>query len=474
MQVAKTKRQLRLQMPTHRIICGNTLEVLKEMESESVDCVVTSPPYWGLRFYGDETKTIWGGDPDCKHEWEERIGERIDVTGFQRNRRGLNKMAEKLDGNPRFAGSKIPPVKKESQFCKKCGAWYGQLGLEPTLDMYLDHLLQITAELKRVLKKTGTLFWNHGDNYSGSGIGTNDYRTPESRSINKTSIMHPKKPVAQKCEITAKSLCLQNFRLIQRMIDEQGWILRNIIIWHKPNCMPSSAKDRFTVDFEPVFFLTKSKKYYFEQQFEPWQDTNPQDTKRTGKYISYKGKWAEDRSNRAKVVGSPLLGRNKRCVWKIPTQPFKEAHFAVFPEALAKNCILAGCPKEVCAKCGKAREKIYRETGELIGMGGYGSKTAEHIGCSPTSSLITKKVKEKEEAGYTDCGCGAGFKLGIVLDPFAGSGTVGVIAEKLGRDSIQIDIKPAYCQMAYQRLKSLVEQTKLPGEKSEIERVGFT
>jgi len=113
------------------IINGNSYDELKKLPDESVDCVITSPPYYGLRSYKG-AETVWGGDSNCEHEWSVDISERVDYTGFERNRSGLNKMAEKIDGHKRYATSDIPPIDKNSVYCSKCGAWKGQLGLEPT------------------------------------------------------------------------------------------------------------------------------------------------------------------------------------------------------------------------------------------------------------------------------------------------------------------------------------------------------
>ena len=117
--------------------------------------------------------------------------------------------------------------------------------------------------------------------------------------------------------------------------------------------------------------------------------------------------------------------------------------------------------KDVCKKCGKPREKVLQDTGDRIQQGGYGSKTADHIKASPTSSLRTKSVKVKIENGYTDCGCGAGFEPGIVLDPFFGSGTTGLTALKLGRDFIGIEQNDEYIKLAEKRLASELEQERL-------------
>jgi len=583
-------------MPTiddfrNKIICGNTLDVLKQIPDNSVDCIITSPPYWGLRFYGEQTKTIWDGDPNCEHEWGELIVERVDETGFERNRQGLNKCAEEHDGNPRYATTDNPPVKKEHQFCKKCGAWYGQLGLEPDLGMYHNHLLQITAELKRILKKTGTMWWVHGDSYCGSQ-GHFDAKNPKARE---GKLIHDWKDYPKKC------LYLQNYRLAIRMIDEQDWTLRNSVCWVKPNHLPSPVEDRLTNAYEPVFLFTKSGRYFFDldairvphtycgikdkrpmgilrQRLYPNSGYNQSNDphlsqyKYTGSNINDENKleqcqqfkltddeyntlkqiqqYSGSPARRAKLslvegkltttvrkklydvgdylktklkeanltvqqlaeitglrettiahyfrtdisgqaipdrntweVIKPLLnlgnyddyideeirsalpqphprGKNPGDVWIITTQPApneaRGKHFAIFPEKLVEPMILAGCPQEVCAKCGKPRERIIIK--EHVGssvkrskyshMVGYGNGSTGNVYCIPN------QFAKREFIGWSiPCNCDSGYQSGIVLDPFVGSGTTCVVAKKLGRDYIGIDIHPEYCEIARKRLE---------------------
>lgn len=235
-----------------------------------------------------------------------------------------------------------------------------------------------------------------------------------------------------------------------RLGSADPWILRNTIIWKKPNPMPSSAKDRFTVDFEYVCFFVKSKKYWFEPQYEPLI-TAP-----------HKPGWATsmpDRNDRQVDNEANLrewgsaLGRNKRTTWTVPTQSYPEAHFATYPEKLVEPMIKAGCPEFICTKCGKAREKIYEATGRKISCGGsYGSMTADHVGLSPSSGIRSKTVNEKIDTGYTDCNCGAEFKPGIVWDPFVGSGTTLQVAARLGRNYGGSELKPEYIEMAEKRV----------------------
>ena len=208
----------------NKVHCGNAYELLPLMPSESVDCVITSPPYYGLRTY--DVETIFGGNPSCEHEWSEESVGRTDYTGFERSRRSLNKTAEVLDGHPRFTTSQPPPVEKKSHFCVKCGAWKGQLGLEPSWQMYVEHLVELFREVKRVLKKTGSLWLNIGDTYASKSINwTEEY-------ANKPQ-WHPKEPI-QRGISGYQPKCLMGipWRVAFALIDD-GWILRNAVIWHK-------------------------------------------------------------------------------------------------------------------------------------------------------------------------------------------------------------------------------------------------
>jgi len=202
-------------MPFALILRGHVLRALRRLEDESIDCVVTSPPYYMIRNYE-------GADPVWWEPYHPGAG-RMSPTGA----------CDHVLGSKDDLGF---------GFCSRCGAWFGQLGLEPTVDLYLDHLLMVTAELKRVLKKSGVVWWNIGDKYSGSGFvsGKEGWGAPE------------------------KSLLMIPYRLAWRAVEEQGWILRDVVIWEKMSAMPSSVKDRFTPAYEPVLMFTKSPRYYFD------------------------------------------------------------------------------------------------------------------------------------------------------------------------------------------------------------------
>jgi len=262
----------------------------------------------------------------------------------------------------------------------------GQIGLEKTIEEYLDKMLDITQELQRMLKPTGVMFWNHGDSYASQG-------NEKSRWAGDGKISKSYMGRAMCSTIQAKCLMLQNYRLILKMIDEQGWILRNSIIWHKPNAMPSSVKDRFSNSYEPVFMLVKKKKYWFDLDAVRVAHTS------LNKPPGNKQKDREDkkmtRNPTAKQAFSPA-GKNPSDLWKIATHPFPEAHFATFPPKLIEPMIKAGCPKK-----------------------------------------------------------------GVVLDPFMGAGTTGMVAKELGRNYIGTELSKEYIKIAEARIKKVVYQPKI-------------
>lgn len=243
-------------MSEQKIVIANCLDHLKSMPDECVDVCVTSPPYWALRDYGSDP-VIWGGRADCEHEWVEH---RVPARGGESPNANVG---ANRDGEGNNRGH--PTV---TQYCSKCGAWKGQLGLEPSPLEYIDHLMMIFDEVKRVLKPTGACWVNLGDTYatvSGSAF-----------QMDKKAIKRVKDSIEPANELKKglkgsvfreKSLCQIPSRFAVAMTDH-GWILRNECIWRKENPMPTSTRDRFTVDFEKFFFFVKSPKYYFKQQFE--------------------------------------------------------------------------------------------------------------------------------------------------------------------------------------------------------------
>lgn len=310
------------------IIQGNALEVLRSLPSKFINMIITSPPYWGLRDYG-LSDAIFGGDSNCDHSWIENIRHPAGGMGSK----GANVGANRND----FANMRDHDV--ISNTCSKCGAWKGQFGQEPDFHDYITHMVDICNEAGKTLVDDGSLWVNLGDSYCGTGNKGNytDPKYPKGRNGQSFAING-------KIEgIRRKSLVGIPDRFKIAMIDS-GWICRNEIVWHKLNQMPSSVKDRFTVDFEKFYFFTKNEKYYFEQQLEESEWAKLDKRAETGATLGQKGSMGEYAQNESGKYRKDKM-RNMRCVWSINTKPLKEAHFAVYPENLIETPIKACCPE---------------------------------------------------------------------------------------------------------------------------------
>jgi len=249
---------------------GDALETLKQMEDESINCCVTSPPYWGLRDYGVD----------------------------------------------------------------------GQLGLESTPEEYVENMVKVFREVKRVLRDDGTLWLNLGDSYAGSGrgpTGRNGIGNQEKRQ----GFHSPK--VVIPTGLKPKDLIGIPW-MVAFALRADGWYLRQDIIWHKPNPMPESVKDRCTKAHEYIFLLTKSQKYFYDSEAIKEKSNYPGQGGAAIGHVTHSQPGARRLSvtENLKIRGEK---RNKRSVWTVTTKPFKEAHFAVFPPKLPEICIKAGCPE---------------------------------------------------------------------------------------------------------------------------------
>jgi len=242
-------------LPLNQVICGDCREVMAGFPDGSIDLVVTSPPYWGLRDYGDDTVAVWGGDPECKHEW---MDEKMTLSHENRNfQQGTQEEVHQKTGTTFIRKYD----NKTAGSCIHCGCWRGQLGLEPHPQMYIDHLVEVCCGVKRVLKPSGSFWLNLGDTYYGGGQsrgygGKNDHK-PElgdfypriARGLNE-NWCQPKQLLGIPWRV---AIALQ----------DDGWILRNCVIWYKRNHMPESVRDRLTKSYEFFFFFVKQGKYYF-------------------------------------------------------------------------------------------------------------------------------------------------------------------------------------------------------------------
>jgi len=315
---------------------GHCSDLLAGLPADSVDCCVTSPPYWSLRDY-DIEGIVWGGDPDHEHVWDQEHQPKAQTGGT-----GASTLGAESGGNAISAEGKVRSQDRQktapgpSFFCE-CGAWKGQLGLEPTPDLFVQHLVEVFAGVHRVLAPHGTCWIVIGDSYA-------DASAPDG--------------------LKPKDLALIPHRLVIALQD-WGWWVRSDVVWDKPNPMPASVTDRPTVAHEHVLMLTKQPTYYFDQEAVREPHT-PDGRKKTVHDHATDG----SHPNYDNVGGGrerwPNGGRNIRSVWKIPTQSFsakwlgldEEEHYAGFPELLAERAIQASCPREVCVRCGTPRYRI--------------------------------------------------------------------------------------------------------------------
>lgn len=374
---------------TVSLFTGDCREILPTLEAESFDCILTSPPYWGLRDYG--TAEWAGGDPACDH----LSATKHQAQGAASARSGRSNVDEQRNETFRAA-------------CGKCGAQRvdRQIGLEPTLDGYVETIAGVARELWRVLKPRGTFWLNLGDCYAGSwgaqsrgwppseksalkGNGHVD-GGPKIKSLSSVQIeAHPRGQTQTGSLIRTpglkpKDLCMVPARVALRL-QADGWWLRKEIIWAKPNPMPESVTDRPTSSHEKVYLFAKSESYFYDAAAiaEPV-------VKGSAGSSFHEGKTGSHQLNRAsKAERIEKDTRNARDVWTIPTTPYRGAHFAVMPPALAERCILAGCPE------------------------------GDHV-----------------------------------LDPFGGAGTTGLVADRLGRHATLIDLNLGYKTMQIDRITS--------------------
>ena len=492
----------------------------------TVQCVVTSPPYWGLRKYAGAQELVWGGDPACAHQW----GEPTRGTQHQRNKTA-NKLADNVVLHP-----------ETGRTCLLCGAWRGAFGLEPSPEMYVRHTVEILREVRRVLRDDGLCFWNVGDSYNAAGRVGHGTRVGYKQGTNRASAAG-----ADSCRPSAPGLKPKDLCLIPARVaiaaQEDGWFVRSDIIWSKPNVMPSSVKDRPTASYEHVIMLAKSEKYFWDAfavaepaVMKPQRRLTPRHSKRDaymkevaphrvceyklrdepGVECSFGGLPKQDALGKATYTGfnarykagapSPL--RNIRDVWVFPTQAYREAHFATFPEELPRRCIKAATSwKGACRFCGAPWARITRKPKlppELRNRGGgtkmgfhtqsvgggqkvqdwYDANPAETVGWQPSCKCGGKweatdpqssgrrmigtvrawrevggdhdnPIPPAETVGWKPtCKCGGETENTvpqIVLDPFAGSGTTGAVAQELGRSFVGLDL--AYHSLARVRIE---------------------
>jgi DNA modification methylase len=395
------------------ILVGDARERLKELPDASVHCCVTSPPYFGLRDYGVD----------------------------------------------------------------------GQMGLESTPAEFVAGMVELFREVRRVLRDDGTLWLNLGDSYNGQGSRDASIRADGTLS----------------CRAGGQSIRVSGLKQkdligipwrVAFALQEDGWYLRQDIIWSKPNPMPESVRDRCTKAHEYLFLLSKSPRYYFDQvaiaeglastsvarlaqNIEAQQGSDRVPGKTNGRMkavqrqrgIPPRHAQYTESSDQSGLDGVGRgVGRNKRSVWTVATQPFSGAHFATFPSKLVEPCILAGCPERCCVACGAPWVRMVER--ELVPT----AKAAKTFVVddrdreADRNDQGSNRQRDGHKPGFAyatattgfapSCGCGSAPVAGMVLDPFGGAGTTGLVTARLGRHAILIELNAEYADLARDRLRA--------------------
>ena len=372
---------------------GDVIDCLRELEAESVQCVVTSPPFWNLRDYGVE----------------------------------------------------------------------GQMGLESSVGEYIEKLVSVFAEVKRVLRKDGICFCEIGDSYA-SGKGTcfnpgGGEESIETRSGKKDAGTYPldrgSTLTLRRDNLKPKDLCLVPFRLALAL-QADGWWVRSDIIWAKPNPMPESVTDRPTSSHEHVFLLAKSANYYYDADAVTQKVLNSSGGKFGGTKKDAAGSVRGDTGN---PRADNYTSRNLRTVWTIPTESFSGSHYATYPQKLVQPCVLAGTSERgACAKCGAPWERLMERSVE----NDKGDKRAQPKSTLSGGYMATGKVLRQQRDWRPTCECNCPDTVPcVVLDCYSGGGTTGLVALKLGRHYIGIDLNKDYLEMSLRRMDAALAQETL-------------
>jgi DNA modification methylase len=452
------------------ILHGHCIDELRKLPANHFHVCVTSPPYYGLRNYGTKHQRWEGTDPNCKHKWRSVVKKKTSGSKDGSTLEGFN---DPGDGN---AGTRAD---QPSKLCVKCDAWIGELGQEPTPQLYITHLIQVFAEIHRVLRPDGILWVNIADSFAagGHGGGGGSY-SEQKKQGEKCGGPKGRKPPA--CwNLKKKDKMLIPARL-SIALQEWGWWVRQDHVWSKPNPLRESVQDRCTTSHEFIFQLTKSEQYFsdFYAIKEPVKkDSIARILRGRNEHKNSNGapgqpphSFVQPDANMTGLLSFDGISAaaNRLSVWTITVASYKGAHFATYPAELPELCIRAstsdgGC----CAKCGKPYARVLENLkpdflaqkaagGNELGLY-FGKSRKNHTkagvqDASATKARILKGMIVRKTIGFKPmCKCNAGSVPCRVLDPFFGSGTTGEVSLTLNRDVTGIELNPEYLPFIAER-----------------------
>jgi len=339
----------------------------------------------------------------------------------------------------------------------------GQIGMEETPELFVAKIVEVFREVKRVLRYDGTLWLNFGDSYASGAGGRGDVGNLINGVQTRTQGVGEGRIKRDIPEGLKPKDMIGIPWMVAFALRADGWYLRSDIIWSKPNPMPESVTDRPTKAHEYVFLMTKSARYYYdadairephaESTFKRALSVNSSGNRKDGGEAKWQGGLTPEQQDRYYSNLESSLGRNRRTVWEIATQPTPEAHFATFPEALVEPCIKAGTSERgCCAKCGAPMERVVEK--EFYGNWEHYRTDDWDTNVHNKGHATDKAYKPPKTTGWQPtCKCNADTAPCVVLDPFGGSGTTAKVSRRLKRSCILIELNPAYIKIARGKLR---------------------
>lgn len=448
-------------MSDWRVIHADVREGLAQLPAGSVQVCVTSPPYWGLRSYNTDPQ-VWGGDPVCEHQWG------LLLPGDTRGGSGPRaKEAYRGDDKTLYARGEA-----HGQLCIACGAWRGELGREPTPQLFVDHLVEVFAGVWRVLRLDGVLFVNLADSYIGSGKGpSNSLQRPTSSKhdvqLEAGTVPVVWEPIPAGMKPKDKALVPERFAI---SMQEAGWWVRARVAWCKVAPMPESVRDRPSVAWEPILIFTKSRRYYWDQDAvrEPsvaegrkWVHGVREDVDHKGGNQGSRAEWAHPAGGRNQwdyweVAEEEPDPRDE--AWRLGPEGFKGEHYATYPTEIPRRAIVsASSERGCCPTCAAPWRRIVDRQrlldGEPIDDGKWADSEEPRRMPSNGISHMRYTTARTEGGWEPTCECSP-REPGpcVVLDPFCGTGTSGVAALRLGRSFIGIELSAQSVALANQRI----------------------
>jgi DNA modification methylase len=427
-----------------RVLYGDARARLKELPPASIHCVVTSPPFYKQRDFG--TRTWWDGNPECPHD------KKVAHAPWHPGQTAQSKY--------KTAKASLEGQNAVTHSCSKCSAWFGELGQEPTLDLYIKHMVEVFREVRRVLRADGIVWIEIGDSYEAGSSPYSDDDPPKKggwKNGKRTKPWHTHTP-----GMVRKNLLMVPSR-IALALQADGWVVRAENVWHKTTALPESVRDRPTRAHSMIYMLARSPNYYYDDVAVMEPVTGNANARSAGSPKDAPP-GSGNRANGSFYGATDRLvsARNVRSVWSMPVGKHGGAHTATFPPELPHICIKASTSEHgACAECGNPWRRVVhrgvvggnvREDGSVspraVSRNGIVRRPGKYKNTAKDLRRLDGTILQAPETlGWKpSCECGTAVIPCQVLDPFAGSGTTLAVAKQLGLIYLGIELNEQECR----------------------------